>query len=204
MTHAIQSAASPQPSRPLRGTQPLPLPTEAVALPLASHAQDQSQGLTGSQRLLAAAHAPSAPSRDELLRELEGLLETMPPHERQAIRQLFERTIQDLPQSLADFRDELQSRMKKFLEFVESRKAEHTFTRAAVEQSWLLFYQSLDRYLEYLKILQKVEETIVEQRQMETRSLGKLAERLLASSATQAPEHRVSLLSAKLGSKLEG
>lgn len=140
----------------------------------------------------------------ELKREAGTLLVGLTPlHQGEANRML--NTILDQApkagESLEAFRSRLKSMMEKFQQFVESKKAETEVRTMSVDTSWYIFYQSLERYLNNLQDLTKIEGQVLDRKLQDQRSTSKQAERQIDASAAQAPEQRLSLLSAKLSQK---
>lgn len=194
----------PTPSRPLghaaRGTQPLePRPDSPASAPQRAVSVQDARVGNASGNPLEAFVRQTDPLAD-LKERATLLLAQLPPHDRAIAERRFERLFSDIaPQgSLEEFRAELTERLKKFQEFVESRKAEHQYARAVLDAEWTIFLKALERYIESLKVAEKVETMIQQLRDAEQSGRADQAEQRMLASRGQGPENDFSLLSAHL------
>lgn len=211
MSESIQKA----PSRPLgainRGTQPLQAgdlaagsATSPEATPSAGPSQvgDRSALAFGASRLGAFAQAFSEPSLEEAIDRLrdqaKDLLDTLPPYERQQAEFLLGPLLKGGGETLSAFRDRLKQMLNKLAQFIQEKKDAQRHIEFQQSFEWRMFFESLERYIENLQTLAKVEQTIQTQRLLEDQSVARKVDRDMAAQAALPPEQRMSLLSARL------
>jgi hypothetical protein len=201
MTDAIHKAATRALTAPFRGTQPLPQSRESERPRGTQLTGDKVLGLSGSRQL--EAFAREADPLEDVKAQAEQLLRMMSPLDRMQAAAMLNPLSQGPAEgeTLAQFRAKLTSMLSKFKDLVDKGQDEQRVIRASVDMQWLIFYKSLERYLENLTAMAKVEASVLERRQSEGRSQAKFTERLLTAAAALAPEHRFSLLSAQLSAK---
>lgn len=201
MTESIGKAPSHPLTLPLRGatpprgTQPL---TQGAPRPSTPQQplSDQVSGLSGVGKLAVFASDPLG----DLRAQAQLLMEGLHPSLRAQGEQLME-TLANPEGSLEAFRSRVTQMLNEFRKLVESKQAEQRAIQSDADIMWQIFFQSLERYLTNLKTLETIEANVLDRNLKEQRSVAKYAERLLSAAATQAPEHRFSLLSATLGQK---
>jgi hypothetical protein len=204
MLESIGKLASRALTAPFKGTPPA---AEAPAVPPTptkpAVATDRAHGLAGREQL--AAFAQPVDPRAEFREQAQAMLAGMDVLTRVEAERMLAAMTRDLNpgESLGEFRAQLKTMLNKFKQFVDGKQEEQRHVRAEVDAQWLLFYQSLERYLNRLATLAKVEADVLDRRQKESKSEAVYSERLLvAAAATQAPEQQVTLLSAQLSRKL--
>lgn len=216
MTDAIRHHAS-RPAQPTgRGTQPLTssevnAPTPAPLVGSQEEAAlligDQAPDLKGASRLETFAQAliETQPSLEEWIASLrtqaEDLLASLPIPDRWQAKALMGPLFKEGGETLAGFRDRLKQMLNKLLEFISDKKDAQRQIEYQRNIEWEIFFESLERYIENLQTLQKVESFVLEQRLEEERSVSRKVDRELTSATALPPEQRMTLLSAQLSKK---
>lgn len=177
MTDAIHQAAARALNPPFRGTQPLPQPRET--------------------------ERPRGTQLADVKAQADQLMRMMSPLDRMQAAAMLNPLSQgpEEGETLAQFRAKLTSLLSKFKDRVDKGQEEQRVIRASEDMQWLIFYQSLERYLENLTAMAKIEASVLERRQSEGKSQAKFTERLLSAAAALVPEHRFTLLAAHLSQK---
>ncbi len=203
MLDSIGKLASRALTAPFRATPPV---AESPAAPPSpgkpSAAADRAIGLAGREQI--AAFAQPLTPLEEFREQAQAMMAGMDVLTRVEAERMLAALTRDLNpgESLGEFRAQLKTMFNKFKQFVDGKQDEQRHVRAEADAQWLLFYQSLERYLLQLATLAKVEADVLDRRQKESKSEAVYSERLLvAAAATQAPEQRVTLLSAQLSRK---
>lgn len=218
MTESVGRPSLPSRTGNLRGTQPLQNPAAAQdASRLANRSprgseieaqiqalRDQTAVLNGSARV--AAYAQRTEAIADLKFQAEMLMIQMDPIDRIVAQNMLDSMMGQLEngpvnETLDQFRDRLKGMLAKFQEMVEAKQQTQRAVRADLDAQWRIFYESLERYLNNLKNMEKLETSFQDQRDRETKSQAKFTERLLSAAAALAPEQRFSLLTARLTQK---
>lgn len=206
MTESIGKPSAHSLTGPLRATPGIGRPettTPAPNTPSNGMNRDRLEGASGLERLMQYQDQPV-----ETLQDIEAqarvLIAQLSPRHQQEASLMLDTMLSQEPaagESLEAFRSRLQTMMEKFKQLVNTLKRELDIRVSSSDASWHLFFQSLERYLTNLETLTQIEGQILDRKQEDKRSVSKFAERLLAATANQPPEQRVSLLSVTLNPK---
>lgn len=194
---------------PLRGTQALDSATLSATQRASGVVRDQSALVTGTGRLQAVADDQNP--AHVLKVAIYGLMQnpnlTFP--ERKVLSEMLAKVEQGLQtgdgaslrESLEFLRDKLNWRQYMDAQRQAQRLKEEQAIQQAADVTWMLFYKSLQTYLDNLQAMAKVEASVTEHKLNEARSESKFADRLLTAAATLLPGQGLTLLSAMLNQK---
>ena len=209
MIEALGKAPTRTLTAPLRGTQALDSATFSATPRVSEALRDQSALVSGKGRLQALADEESP--AQVLKMAIYGLMQspslTMP--ERKVLSQMLAKVEQGLQagdgaslrESLEFLRDKLNWRQYMDAQRQAQRLKEEQAIQHAADVTWMLFYKSLQTYLDNLQAMAKVEASVTDRKLNEARSESKFADRLLTAAATLLPGQGLTLLSAMLNQK---
>ena len=209
MIEALGKAQTRTLTAPLRGTQALDSSTLSATPRVSEALRDQNALVSGTGRLQALADEENP--AHVLKMAIYGLMQnpnlTFP--ERKVLSEMLAKVEQGLQtgdgaslrESLEFLRDKLNWRQYMDAQRQAQRLKEEQAIQQSADITWMLFYKSLQTYLDNLQAMAKVEASVTEHKLNEARSESKFADRLLAAAATLLPGQGLTLLSAMLNQK---